>query len=313
MEKLPQSVRYVKNGSGGKWWPAAKADGGQIHLGWWFVPRALLQRADLPGIEACIREHYTKHSVATADFNAIKLVLENPSQYIWVTFEDSSLWWCTVHNGVTVNLKKENEKTEGSFWLTCDRPWSNQSVGGRPLAISNLPGIVGAVAGFRATICEPKGSRDILRVIQDGEDADISNASRARKAYTAAVEKLITRLRPKDFELLVDLILSRSGWFRRAELGGVTEGTDIEAGNAATNEIAFVQMKSRASQSVLDEYVQKYRARRDHFQRMFFVVHSPDGALKLPIDDPSIQIWTGDRIAELAVRLGLGEWIANRV
>ncbi len=97
------------------------------------------------------------------------------------------------------------------------------------------------------------------------------------------------------------------------QLGGVTEGTDIEAGNAATNEIAFVQMKSKAGQSVLDDYVQKYRARRGHFQRMFFAVHSPDGTLKLPVDDPSIQIWTGDRIAELAVRLGLGEWIANRV
>ena len=155
MGKLPQSIRYVKNGSGGKWWPAAKA-GGQIYLGWWFVPRALLQRADLPGIKACIKEHYTKPGVATADFNAIKLVLENPSRHIWVTFEDSSLWWCTVRNGVTVNLKKENEKTEGSFWLTGDRPWSNQSVGGRPLAISNLPGIVGAVAGFRERYVSPK-------------------------------------------------------------------------------------------------------------------------------------------------------------
>ena len=286
---------------------------GRFYLGWWFVPRALLQQADLPGIKACIKDRYTKPGVATAVFNAIKLVLENPSQHIWVTFEDSSLWWCTVRNGITVNVKKENEKTEGSFWLTCDRPWSNQSVGGRPLAISNLPGIVGAVAGFKGAIAEPKASRDILRVIQDGEDADVNKASQARRAYTAAVQKLITRLRPKDFELLVDLILTRSGWFRRAQLGGVTEGTDIEAGNAATNEIAFVQMKSKAGQSVLNDYVQKYQARRDRFQRMFFAVHSPDGTLKLPADDPSIQLWTGERIAELAVHLGLGEWIATRV
>ena len=104
-----------------------------------------------------INDHYTKPGVATADFNAIKLVLENPSQHVWVTFEDSSLWWCTVRNGITINLKKENEKTEGSFWLTCDRPWSNQSVGGRPLAISNLPGIVGAVAGFGQRYASQKG------------------------------------------------------------------------------------------------------------------------------------------------------------
>ena len=51
--------------------------------------------------------------------------------------------------------------------------------------------------------------------------------------------------------MLVDLILSRSGWARLAKLGGTTEGIDIEAENASAGEIAFVQVKSSATQATL--------------------------------------------------------------
>jgi hypothetical protein len=308
---IPESVRYVKNGSSSKWWPAAEA-GRQIHFGWWFIPRELLRKGDLSGIKNCIQDQYKNRGAATADFNAIRLVLENPSRQTWVTFEDGYLWWCTVRDGITVNEDKDTEKTKGSFWLNCDLPWSKHSVGRRLLARSELPGSVGAVAGFRATICEPKASADILRVIQDREDSDAIAATQARNAYTTAIEKLIKRLHPNDFELLIDLILTRTGWFRLAKRGGVIEGTDIEAGNVTTNEIAFVQVKSQAGQSQLDEYIKKYQARRDYFQRMIFAVHSPTQMLEGPADS-TIQVWAGERIAQLAVQLGLGEWIAHRL
>jgi hypothetical protein len=198
-ESLPQSVRYVKNGSGGKWWEAAKARG-QVHCGWWFVPRDLLHRLDLPEIKACIQGHYKKPGVVTADFNAFNLVAENPSRHIWITFEDGCLWWCTVRDGITVNLDVDREKTEGSFWLTCTRPWSNRSVGGKLLVKSSLPGIVGAVAGFRAMICEPKGSPEILRIIQDKEDQDAYPNLRQRppQRAQAARGRIPRRSRPRS-------------------------------------------------------------------------------------------------------------------
>jgi hypothetical protein len=308
---LPQSVRYMKNGAGGKWWTAAK-DRGQLHFGWWFLPRDLLQQRDLDGIKACIGERYKKQGAATADFNAIKLVIEHPSQHIWVTFEDGYLWWCTVHDGIAVNLDMRKEKTEGSFWLTCNIPWSNHSVGGRLLARSELPGTVGAVAGFRATVCEPKGSPDILRLIQDKKDPDAVLVIQTRKAYTAAVAKLVRKLHDRDFELLIDLVLARTGWTRLAKLGGVTEGIDIEAENVAANEIAFVQVKSKADQGILNDYIQRFQARRERYHRMIFAVHEPLGILKPPAGE-AVQIWSGERVAQLAVQLGLGDWIANRL
>jgi hypothetical protein len=310
LDDLPQSVRYVKNGAGGKWWKIAKARG-QIHVGWSIVPDDLLRTADLDCIKACIQRHFCgKPGAATADFNALRTVIEKPSQRIWVTFEDGCMWWCTVRDGIEINPNKVSD--DGNIWLTCDRPWSNRSVGGRLLATSKLPGAVVKVAGFRATICEPAASREIVRIIQDLEDSDATAATHARDLYTAAVEKLITRLHDRDFELLIDLILARTGWVRVAELGGVIEGIDIDVENVATNEIAFVQVKSEADQYVLSDYVERFKARRERYDRMIFAVHSPIGMLTPPAGQP-VQIWAGDRIARLAVQLGLGEWVANRL
>ena len=124
--------------------------------------------------------------------------------------------------------------------------------------------------------------------------------------------RLVARLGPKDFEVLVDLILSRSGWARVARLGGTTEGIDVEVENPAIGEIAFVQVKSVADSAVLADYVRRFGEGRDRYDRMIFAVHSPRGTLTPPPDLP-VQVWTEARIADLVVRFGLGDWVAKRV
>jgi hypothetical protein len=95
-------------------------------------------------------------------------------------------------------------------------------------------------------------------------------------------------------------------------VGGATEGIDIEAENVAANEIAFVQVKSAAGQDVLDEYISRFGERRERYQRMIFAVQTPLGTLTPPNGQP-VQVWTGERIAELVVQHGLGEWVAKRL
>jgi hypothetical protein len=104
--KFPTSVRYVKYGRGGQWWRAARANG-QVHLGWKRVPKELLPRPDFPKIEQLIKAEYGARPGATQDFNALRDLLENPSNHLWVTFEDGSMWWCTVRDGATVNPNGE--------------------------------------------------------------------------------------------------------------------------------------------------------------------------------------------------------------
>ncbi|MEP0322393.1 restriction endonuclease [Bauldia litoralis] len=298
-----RSLRYVKNGGGGRWWKAAKAKG-QIHFGWSGIPG---QQLEDPGDFAAIRSQIA----TTQDFNALRGVLIKPSQRLWITFQDGFLWWCTVKDGIEINADGES-LSKGHFWLTCDRPWSNRSCCGRLLAMTDLPGAVTATARFGATVCEPGAWRAILRIIRDERDVDAKAAELARMNYEEAVLVMVRRLHPKDFEQLVDLILARTGWTRVSTLGGTQEGIDVEAENLTTQEVAFVQVKSKASQSVLNEYVGRFNERRDRYARMIFAVHSPIGTLVRPTDT-SVQVWRGEELAHLAVRLGLGEWVERKV
>ncbi|SDR49869.1 hypothetical protein SAMN05519103_04009 [Rhizobiales bacterium GAS113] len=308
VEALPGSVRYVKNGLGSQWWKAAKAHG-QIHLGWPTVSHTLLRKPDWPAIETQTRKEFgSKGGAATRDLKALRTLLDHPSRHLWVTFEDGCMWWCTVHDGIETPSDGDTSD-RGHFWLTCAKPWSDESLGGRHLAMANLPGVITSTAGYRATVCEPNGWKEILRIIRD---MDAVEAAKARRVYEGAIAKLVSRLRDKDFELLVDLILSRTGWARLAKLGGVTEGTDIEVENAATEEIAFVQIKSQATQSILNDYVSRFEAQRKRYNRMIFAVHKSVGTLTPPVEEP-VQVWTGERIAQLVIRQGLGEWVAKRV
>ncbi len=133
------------------------------------------------------------------------------------------MWWCTVFDDVYVSSEGETNE-HGNFWLRCATPWRDRSLdGSRHLAITELPGAVTAVAGFRATVCEPRASKEILRIVRNEPDPDAQAAIRARQGYEDAVLNLVTRLGPKDFEILVDPILSRTGWARVATVGGVAE------------------------------------------------------------------------------------------
>ena len=77
-------------------------------------------------------------------------------------------------------------------------------------------------------------------------------------------------------------------------------------------EVAFVQVKGSADQSVLNYYVAEFAKRRDRYDRMIFVVHTTQGNVAPP-EDRAIRLWTGPTVAKLVVQLGLGDWIMGRV
>jgi hypothetical protein len=316
IENLPQtSVLYVKNGEHGKWWPVAKANG-QIHAGWPNIPHRLLMSPDYEAIKQHEIDDYTKlgkpKGPAVADANALWRLLHEPSQHVWITFEEGRMWWCTVRDGAVINPTGRDEHS-GNFWLVCDRRWSDESlVHRRKLANSMLPGTVSAAAGFRASVAKPKAWETILRIIRDEQDDDAIKAANARASYVTAIENMVKRLHWKDFELLIDLVFARTGWTRISVLGATQKGIDMEVRNLAADEIAFVQVKSSADQAALDDYIEQFKAQSDRYARMIFAVHTPHG-LTPPTDDLRVQVWTGERIARLVVGLGLGEWVESRL
>lgn len=299
---IPNSVRYIKNGQGGKWWPTAK-EKNQLHAGWSNVPDKLLLAPDYDVIRPLCP--------TTQDCKALMTLLEKPSQHVWITFESGYLWWCLVDDGVTTY--GPSTETTGHFSLKCNAkyPWSNVPItSDGKLIITDLPGSATSTAGFQATICKPKASEQILRIIKGERNPLTITAKAARLAYEQSVLAMLKQLSPQDFELLISLILDRTGWTRLSRIGGAVEGIDMDVENPATKERAFVQVKASASQAELDDYISRFQ-NREHYSRMIFAVHSPKGALRA--SDANAQFWDGPRLAELAVRLGLGEWIESKL
>lgn len=320
LSNLPNSVRYVKNGENGRWWKTAEANN-QIHAGWSNIPDDVLEQQDFELIRHLIDKDFTdrkKKNGATQDFNALCTLLHKPSQHVWVTFQSNCMWWCTVHDRIVLNKDGESS-AKGHFWLCCDRPWSNKSLKGDLLAISDLPGVVTQTAGHQATICRPTAWEAMLRIVRGEQNPKVIAAKAARNDYCGKIQEVIKDLRWQDFESLIDLILVRTGWARKSSTGlrnqstgGVREGTDIDAENVATGEVAFVQIKSSARQSDLDEYTEKFIERPDSYSRMIFAVHTLDAELKSKSELP-IQIWNKEKIADLVVHLGLGEWVEKKL
>jgi len=304
------SVRYVKNGRNGRWWKSAR-ENAQIHAGWRWLPAELLAVPNFLAIESVIAREVADPGAAKRDYEQVRLLLDQPSRHLWITFEDGFLWWCIVKDGAIPNPGGEGDQ-HGHFWLSCEHPWSNHSIDGRLLAMVDLPGSITLTAGFRGTVCVPSAEQEILRVLRDEKSPAALAVADARAGYEKAIEQAISDLGWKDFELLIDLILTRTGWMRISSLGKTQKAIDIAARNAGVGETAFVQVKSRANQSELDGSIREFGNQRDLYARMIFAVHDPSGPLVSPAD-PAVQLWTVNKLAMMVVQVGLGEWVEGKL
>jgi len=79
---------------------------------------------------------------------------------------------------------------------------------------------------------------------------------------------------------LVDLIFARGGWQRTTVLGKDQIDVDLVLSQPLLGETAWVQIKSSASQAVLDDYIDRFR-RDGSCGRFFFVCHSAPGTASL--------------------------------
>lgn len=110
--------------------------------------------------------------------------------------------------------------------------------------------------------------------------------------------------------MLIDLILARGGWERVSDLGGAMRDADLIVQQPVTGERAFVQVKSAATQSVLDDCIKRFRG-YSGYPRMIFACHKPAGVLST--DRADVMIWTGRGLAQAASRNGLFDWLIDRV
>ncbi|MGN6284501.1 MAG: restriction endonuclease [Afipia sp.] len=300
------SVRYIKLGKGGGWAQDAfergiipfacyNADHAACMAGDWPAVKQQLIASGIGGTAEAIRE--------LRDFYKL------PQGSLWFTIADGHLRWAVA--GGPVEVAAGPEDGQPPRWRKTVDGWHAKSLTGEALTAASLSSALTKVSSYQRTICSTAQADYLLRRIRGEVDPLAARARVLKREIAAVTLDMIRRLQPDEFETLVDLIFTRSGWRRVSRLGGNQPDVDLLLEQPLTGRTGWVQVKSSCTQAVLDEYYGRF-LRSGAAGDFFFVVHTTPGALRLP-DEPNLHLWSGDRLADIVSEAGLFNWLLKRI
>ena len=303
----PTDIRYIKLGPGGRWVQRSLSQG-ELHFGYAKVPHDLCQGGNWDAVTETLIDAGRKPSKAKDGLREICEFHTLGSDCLWVTFADGYLWWAFAEPEV-IWLGDEDD-AQGARMRKTVGGWRKTDIAGKPLRFDDLSTVLTQVAAYRQTICRIKAPDYLLRRINGEVEPVVAQAKELRNQMHAVAAEMIVGLHWADFEALVDLIFVRSGWQRVSRVGGSQKDIDLILEQPTTGERGFVQVKSKAGQAVLDDYIDRFQ-RSGAFERMFFICHSPTGGLSTD-DSERLHVWSGERLAEAAVGAGLFDWLMEK-
>lgn len=303
----PEDIRYIKLGAGGRW-VQPSLERGEIHFGHQPVPHDLCVRGDWDAVVQHIVDLGRGPAKAKDAAREVRDFYTLGPNCLWITFADGHLWWAFADTEV-VWLGAEEDGCGARMRRTLGG-WRKTNIQGDPLRTDLLSTKLTQVAAYRQTICRVKEAEYLVRRINAVEEPVVARAREARGTMVTVASEMIAGLHWAEFETLVDLIFSRSGWQRVSRVGETQIDVDLVLEQPSTGETAFVQVKSKAGPSVLRDYIDRFRRNGIH-DRMFFVCHSPTGAFPA-VNESGLHVWAGDRLADAAVKAGLFDWLVER-
>jgi hypothetical protein len=204
-----------------------------------------------------------------------------------------------------------NWTDRGERTRKCIGGWRDTDVTGAVIRMDSLSTKLTKVASYRRTLCAVEAEEYLLRRINGAIEPIVEKSNHVRDAVLQTLAEAIPSLHWADFETLTDVIFSRSGWHRTSPIGGTQKTVDLVVEHPVTNECAAVQVKSSANQKALDEFIDE-ADQSGKYDRLFFVCHSPRGALSAPADRADVHLWSGDELAKTVMRVGLFDWVIEK-
>jgi len=292
---------YIKLGMGGEWEAKCLMEG-TLRFDYHQTSSEAL-RGDWQAVSNFWREFRNDKGAATRDVNQIRIFFEADETTIFITFARGLLHWCHPKGSVEPLPDRTHlRRTENG--------WHSTSLGGTPLTTDRLSGHLLKVQMFQGTICEVKALDYLLHKLNDELLPEVAAAEEAESALLNANTRLMQLLTWQDFELLVDLVFSASGWRRIGVVGKAQKTVDIELVLPTTGERAFVQVKSEANNASLADYKARF-AEMPNYGRMFFVWHTgevtDDGSsANVTLIDPKLS-------SRMVLDAGLSSWLREKV
>jgi len=303
----PETCRYIKLGAGGNWarWAFEQ---NQIPFGYRTIPHELCVTGKWDAVtKFLIEAGERKPSKAKDGTREIRDFYTLGEECLWITIADGHLWWIFSSPGVTW---LGDDKTAPNRVRQAKNGWCNSNINGVPLRIDTLSSRLTQVAAYRGTLCNISAKEYLVRRINAVEEPVVIQARLAKEKMLKAATEMIQDLHWADFEVMVELIFARTGWQRISRLGGTMKDVDLSLRHPTIGETAFVQVKSRADQTILDDYIQRFVS-SEIYDRLFFVCHSIKGHLK-HTNFSNINIWTGVQLADAALNAGLYDWLIEK-
>lgn len=303
----PGTVRYIKLGQGGRW--AEQAFREQIiPFGYRPVSHASCVNAEWEKVQDQLAEMGRTRAGVAQGLRELKDFYELSENTLWFTIADGHLWWTFASGDVIENTVKDTE-APARYRHTRDG-WSNQSLSGRPLRISDMSSAVTSTANYRMTLCAVRHADHLLgRIFEQADPMRAAVAALIDQARELAVE-MIRRLDWRDMELLIDMIFSRGGWTRITALGGGQADVDLILTQPITGERAWVQVKTQSSQREFEDYLDRFE-REGSCQHFFFVYHTAVTPIA-SVDATNVHLWPARKVADAALRAGLLDWLSDR-
>ncbi|MCF8297096.1 MAG: hypothetical protein K9H48_16450 [Melioribacteraceae bacterium] len=306
MKKIDfKNAYYVKLGSGGKW-EKSSFEEDILRIGWEEWNLEEINRGDWNNLKEKYKHQYKNKIVASTDVNALRKIVESTFDDIWITFSSSHLWWCKVgeqriFQDAISNYRKVSDK------------WHKVDIKGNPLILSQIPGNIQKLQGYRGTICNVAEAETLKRLLNDESSPTFQAIIKTKEELVSKVKEGLTSLHWKDFETLVDLVFRNAGWRRTSVIGEVMKYVDLELEDPITGDLYQVQIKSSATLEEFEKYIQNFS--RDNFRKFYFIVHSPD--LKLSNysvnTDENVELILPDKLAKMVVDFGLTDWLLKKI
>jgi hypothetical protein len=302
----PEKVRYIKLGERGRYEAECERNS-IIRIGYGSggdVRFALCVVGDWAGVrESFVAEGKAK-GTAKGIARQLRDFFEDSGSTLWITFIGERLCW-----GFTDGSTPDRTSPMGGVIRPILGGWRDRDRVGERLVKDGLSGALTKVVGYRGTVCETKVPGYVVRRINGDKSLEIERAIAARAELQESILPLVRQLGPKDFELLVELIFSTSGWRRLSPVGGTQKLKDFSIQLPSTGERAFVQVKSKTTGAELATYAAELDER--DFDRMFFVYHS--GTADLSINDDRVVVIGPEKLAKMVLDAGLDGWIIDKV
>lgn len=303
---VAKKALFIKLGEGGCWAHDCLGNG-TLRLGYRDIPHVVCAQQDWGKVRALAKEFSATESAAANHTTQIRHFYQASEDVLWITFHGDRLWWCFSYPVVDVVPGNEKIRKVIGKWEDCDRV-------GYPLLKGKLSSKLLSVQGYMGTICTISELGYLLHKINGTSEPHVEKAQSAYRDLQAALIPIIKSLHQNDLEILVDQIFRQAGWMRMGAVGGTERDIDLDLISPVTQERIAVQVKSRATPAIWQDYKARYADMRG-FTRFYFVTHSPNEALRkeaATTADENYIFWGVEQLASQAARSGLTGWLLDK-